>query len=384
MPRLYMRKENEVGVRPPSARQWTRRAAGACAMHETSHSNPRVDRPPPRPRPHASRRGPQHPHSTSVLLSPDGKPDESKRHGWWHFAATLVQSRWRGWAGRRRYLRHRRAARIIQANYRRWRARCMVRANHPRRFVVQTPPLRLRNENTRTHTSLLPSSSARTQAIARLRAARDAAATRIARAWRRHVPRARYRALRNLARAWSRMLHPSTMLRHSGAPNDAAMTSDVAAQTHVRLALIARCNGGDDAKHDAVLVYRVCTHGPVVDVGGRNVGEGSGAGTTRTLEIRGGASRTTTASCGPSSPGRRRCRGGNRARRRWRRRTPCACRVRGRGRSERRTRRGARGPGGGACSGWEPSSRMTTTTTCWRGARRSTSTRSSARSSPST
>ena len=30
-----------------------------------------------------------------------------------------------------------------------------------------------------------------------------------------------------------------------------------------------------------VLVYRVCTHGPVVDVGGRNVGEGSGAGTTR-------------------------------------------------------------------------------------------------------
>jgi hypothetical protein len=65
------------------------------------------------------------------------------------------------------------------------------------------------------------------------------------------------------------MLHPSTMLRHSGAPNDAAMTSDVAAQTHVRLALIARCNGGDDAKHDAVLVYRVCTHGPVVDVGRR-------------------------------------------------------------------------------------------------------------------
>ena len=212
-------------------------------MHETSHSNPRVDRPPPRPRPHASRRGPQHPSSTSVPISPDGKPDESKRHGWWHFAATLVQSRWRGWAGRRRYLRHRRAARIIQANYRRWRARCLVRANHPRRFVVQTPPSRLRNENTRTHTSLLPSSSARTQAIARLRAARDAAATRIARAWRRHVPRARYRALRNLARAWSRVLHPSTMLRHSGAPNDAAMTSDVAAQTHVRLALIA--NGGD-------------------------------------------------------------------------------------------------------------------------------------------
>jgi hypothetical protein len=262
---LYMRKETEVGVRPPSARQWTRRAAGACAMHETSHSNPRVDRPPPRPRPHASRRGPQHPHSTSVLLSPDGKPDESKRHGWWHFAATLVQSRWRGWAGRRRYLRHRRAARIIQANYRRWRARCLVRANHPRRFVVQTPPTRVRNENTRTHTSLLPSVSARTQAIARLRAARDAAATRIARAWRRHVPRARYRALRNLARAWSRVLHPSTMLRHSGAPNDAAMTSDIAAQTHVRLALIA--NGGDG--DDAVLVYRVCTHGPVVDVGRR-------------------------------------------------------------------------------------------------------------------
>ena len=269
MPRLYMRKETEVGKRPPSPRQWTRRAAGACAMHETSRSNPRIDRPPPRPRPHASRRGPQHPHSTSVPISPDGKPDESKRHGWWHFAATLVQSRWRGWAGRRRYLRHRRAARIIQANYRRWRARCMVRANHPRRFVVQTPPLRLRNENTRTHTSLLPSSSARTQAIARLRAARDAAATRIARAWRRHVPRARYRALRNLARAWSRVLHPSTMLRHSGAPNDAAMTSDVAAQTHVRLALIANGGGGDNAKHDAVLVYRVCTHGPVVDVGRR-------------------------------------------------------------------------------------------------------------------
>ena len=79
MPRLYMRKETEVGVRPPSARQWTRRAAGACAMHETSHSNHRVDRPPPRPRPHASRRGPQHPHSTSVPISPDGKPDESKR-----------------------------------------------------------------------------------------------------------------------------------------------------------------------------------------------------------------------------------------------------------------------------------------------------------------
>ena len=269
MPRLYMRKETEVGKRRPSPRQWTRRAAGACAMHETSHSNPRVDRPPPRPRPHASRRGPQHPHSTSVLLSPDGKPDESKRHGWWHFAATLVQSRWRGWAGRRRYLRHRRAARIIQANYRRWRARCLVRANHPRRFVVQTPPTRVRNENTRTHTSLLPSVSARTQAIARLRAARDAAATRIARAWRRHVPRARYRALRNLARAWSRVLHPSTMLRHSGAPNDAAMTSDVAAQTHVRLALIARCDGGDNAEPDAVLVYRVCTHGPVVDVGRR-------------------------------------------------------------------------------------------------------------------
>ena len=151
MPRLYMRKETEVGKRRPSPRQWTRRAAGACAMHETSRSNPRVDRPPPRPRPHASRRGPQHPHSTSVPISPDGKPDESKRHGWWHFAATLVQSRWRGWAGRRRYLRHRRAARIIQANYRRWRARCMVRANHPRRFVVQTPPSRLRNENTRTH-----------------------------------------------------------------------------------------------------------------------------------------------------------------------------------------------------------------------------------------
>ena len=61
------------------------------------------------------------------------------------------------------------------------------------------------------------------------------------------------------------MLHPSTMLRHSGAPNDAAMTSDVAAQTHVRLALIANGGGGDDA----VLVYRVCTHGPVVDVGRR-------------------------------------------------------------------------------------------------------------------
>ena len=61
------------------------------------------------------------------------------------------------------------------------------------------------------------------------------------------------------------MLHPSTMLRHSGAPNDAAMTSDIAAQTHVRLALIA--NGGDG--DDAVLVYRVCTHGPVVDVGRR-------------------------------------------------------------------------------------------------------------------
>lgn len=149
MPRLYMRKETEVGVRPPSPRQWTRRAAGACAMHEPSRSNPRVDRPPPRPRPHASRRGPQHPHSTSVPISPDGKPDESKRHGWWHFAATLVQSRWRGWAGRRRYLRRRRAARIIQANYRRWRARCLVRANHPRRFVVQTPPSRVRNENTR-------------------------------------------------------------------------------------------------------------------------------------------------------------------------------------------------------------------------------------------
>jgi len=55
------------------------------------------------------------------------------------------------------------------------------------------------------------------------------------------------------------------MLRHSGAPNDAAMTSDVAAQTHVRLALIANGGGGDDA----VLVYRVCTHGPVVDVGRR-------------------------------------------------------------------------------------------------------------------
>lgn len=61
------------------------------------------------------------------------------------------------------------------------------------------------------------------------------------------------------------MLHPSTMLRHSGAPNDAAMTSDVAAQTHVRLALIANGGGGDGA----VLVYRVCTHGPVVDVGRR-------------------------------------------------------------------------------------------------------------------
>ena len=61
------------------------------------------------------------------------------------------------------------------------------------------------------------------------------------------------------------MLHPSTMLRHSGAPNDAAMTSDVAAQTHVRLALIANGGGGDNA----VLVYRVCTHGPVVDVGRR-------------------------------------------------------------------------------------------------------------------
>ena len=65
------------------------------------------------------------------------------------------------------------------------------------------------------------------------------------------------------------MLHPSTMLRHSGAPNDASLTSDVAAQTHVRLALIANGGGGDDAKPDAVLVYRVCTHGPVVDVGAR-------------------------------------------------------------------------------------------------------------------
>ena len=144
-----------------------------------------------------------------------------------------------------------------------------------------------------------PPSSARTQAIARLRAARDAAATRIARAWRRHVPRARYRALRNLARAWSRVLHPSTMLRHSGAPNDAAMTSDVAAQTHVRLALIARrvavttlsptrcwCTG-------CARTGRWWTSGDVgVVVRAR----------TRKREIRGDRWRTTTASSDPSSP----------------------------------------------------------------------------------
>ena len=151
MPRLYMRKETEVGKRPPSRASGpgARRARARCTRRPTrtpvSIVHPRVPAHTPPDAVHSTR------HSTSVPISPDGKPDESKRHGWWHFAATLVQSRWRGWAGRRRYLRHRRAARIIQANYRRWRARCLVRANHPRRFVVQTPPSRVRNENTRTH-----------------------------------------------------------------------------------------------------------------------------------------------------------------------------------------------------------------------------------------
>ena len=77
-----------------------------------------------------------------------------------------------------------------------------------------------------------------------------------------------------MARAWSRLLPASALLLHSGAPSDARLAADVASQIHVRFAMVALKTdiGG------VVLVYRVCTHGPVVDVGGRNVGEGSGGG----------------------------------------------------------------------------------------------------------
>jgi len=60
----------------------------------------------------------------------------------------------------------------------------------------------------------------------------------------------------------------SELLLHSGAPSDATLAADVASRIHVRFAMIA-------SKTDAggvALVYRVCTRGPVVDVGGRNVG----------------------------------------------------------------------------------------------------------------
>ena len=150
----------------------------------------RLSRPPhqwsiPRSRPRASRRGLQH--SSTSVPDDEPEPDRSKRHGWWHFAATLVQSRWRGWAGRRRYLRHRRAARLIQAHYRRWRSRRLVRARHPRRFVTRSFTHRSGFERaTRRSPRILI--SPRTQARARDRAARDAAAARIAGAWRRHVP----------------------------------------------------------------------------------------------------------------------------------------------------------------------------------------------------
>lgn len=70
------------------------------------------------------------------------------------------------------------------------------------------------------------------------------------------------------------MLPASELLLHSGAPTDARLAADVASRIHVRFAMVASMTdpGG------VALVYRVCTHGPVVDVGGRNVGEGSGDG----------------------------------------------------------------------------------------------------------
>lgn len=66
------------------------------------------------------------------------------------------------------------------------------------------------------------------------------------------------------------MLPASELLLHSGAPTDARLAADVASRIHVRFAMVAsKTDPGGVA-----LVYRVCTHGPVVDVGGRNVGEG--------------------------------------------------------------------------------------------------------------
>ena len=142
--------EEEEGGGP---HQGTRHAVGARAMHRTSHLRPRrIDGPSPRSRPRASRRGLQH--SSTSVPDDEPEPDESKRHGWWHFAATLVQSRWRGWAGRRRYLRRRRAARLIQAHYRRWRSRRLVRARLPRRFVTRSFTDR---DKTRTRDSTLTS-----------------------------------------------------------------------------------------------------------------------------------------------------------------------------------------------------------------------------------
>lgn len=68
------------------------------------------------------------------------------------------------------------------------------------------------------------------------------------------------------------MLPAPTLLLHSNAPADATLAADVASRIHVRFAMIA----SKTAKAGVALAYRVCTRGPVVAVGGRNVGSGSG------------------------------------------------------------------------------------------------------------
>ena len=213
-------------------------------------------------------------------------------------------------------------------------------ARLPRQFrnpiVYRSGPKRER-DSTLTSRPPLP----RTQARARDRAARARRRCAPARgAWRRHVPA---RATAGCGTWRARGLDCAGPRCSSELVDRASRRRRVTNPRAIRDDRLETDSGG------VVLVYRVCTHRPVVDAGGRNVGEVR-AGTTRTLEIRGGCW-GASGSCGPSSPGRRRCRetergGGHRAVHR-------ACRVRGRGRSERRTRRGARGPGG-ARSGWEP------------------------------
>ncbi len=184
------------------------------------------------------------------------------------FVVTKLQARARGKSKRDAYARVQRAVRCIQARWRESERRAAVRRPRRRRRSSSSSRIVCRADYDRVSSPRGPSSAARSPPPAPVDRSRvptaqarpdyHAMASRIARAWRRHLRIRVFRRLRDLVASNNEKSDPASALRRVN-PAEAAVAGDPSCGTHVRFRL-----GGETFPPE--VVYKIYTHRPVTDV----------------------------------------------------------------------------------------------------------------------